>query len=117
VVEIIRYRQAFGHADLSEMARRHHLPSAVLEPTFAELGGQGMVTRSADTLDLTAAGESEVERVVGSFRAWLVDQLADWDWDPTHPPEQEIGAALQDISRRLLQHHDEHRVPPALAAA
>jgi EmrB/QacA subfamily drug resistance transporter len=117
VVEIIRYRQAFGHADLSEMARRHHLPPAVLEPTFAELSGQGMITRSDDTLDLTAAGESEVERVVGSFKAWLVDQLADWDWDPTHPPEQEIGVALQDISRRLLQDRDEHRVPPALAAA
>jgi EmrB/QacA subfamily drug resistance transporter len=119
VVEIIRYRQAFGHADLSEMARRHHLPSAVLEPTFAELARQGMVVRSADALDLTASGESEVDRVIGSFKTWLVAQLADWDSDPAHPGpgEPEIGAALDDISRRLLQHHDEHRVPPALAAA
>jgi EmrB/QacA subfamily drug resistance transporter len=119
VVEIIRYRQAFGHADLSEMARRHHLPTAVLEPTFAELAGQGMIVRSADALDLTPSGESEVDRVIGSFKTWLVAQLADWDSDPAHPGpgEREIGAALDDISRRLLQHHDEHRVPAVLAAA
>jgi EmrB/QacA subfamily drug resistance transporter len=119
VVEIIRYRQAFGHADLSEMARRHHLPPAVLEPTFAELAGQGMVVRSADALDLTPSGESEVDRVIGSFKTWLVAQLADWDSDPAHPGpgESEIGTALDDISRRLLQHHDEHRAPPALAAS
>jgi hypothetical protein len=119
VVEIIRYRQAFGHAELSEMARRHHLPAAVLEPTFTELAGQGMVVRSADSLELTGDGEAEVARVIGSFKAWLVDQLADWDSDPAHPgPDSaEIGTALDDISRRLLQHHDEHRVPPALAPA
>jgi EmrB/QacA subfamily drug resistance transporter len=119
VVEIIRYRQAFGHADLSEMARRHHLPAAVLEPTFTELAGQGMIVRSDDSLELTGDGETEVERVIGSFKAWLVAQLADWGSDPAHPgPDStEIGAALDDISRRLLQHHDEHRVPPSLAPA
>jgi EmrB/QacA subfamily drug resistance transporter len=114
VVEIIRYRQAFGRADLSEMARRHHLPAAVLEPTFAQLAGQGMITRDDDELELTTQGETEVERVIGSFKTWLVAQLADWG---PRPDQDEIGAALDDISRRLLQHHDEHRVPPALAPA
>jgi EmrB/QacA subfamily drug resistance transporter len=111
VVEIIRYRQAFGHADLSEIARRHHLPAVVLEPTFAELEHAGVVARDGQALALTETGETEVTRVIGAFRSWLVAQLSDWE---NGPDDQEIGAALDDISRRLLQHHDEHRLPPAL---
>jgi MFS family permease len=114
VVEIIRYRRAFGHADLSEMAHRHHLPSAVLEPTFAELAAQRMIARQGDTLELTEAGENEVGRVLAAFRGWLAAQLSDWE---DGPDSAQIAAALSDISRKLLQHHDEHRLPPSLAPA
>ena len=114
VVEVARYTQALHRADIREMARHHQLPAAVLEPTFVELAGQGMVTRTADQLALTDRGEQEIDRVVGSFRHWLTEQLADWDTDPAHPLEPQIGAALSDISRRMLQ-HAEHR-PPALTA-
>ncbi len=114
VTEILRYRQAFGHADLSQIARRHHLPSAVLEPTMSELAQQGMVVRTGDALVLTDAGENEVGRVIGAFRGWLAEQLADWE---DGPDSREIGAALSDISRQLLHHHDEHHLPPALAPA
>jgi EmrB/QacA subfamily drug resistance transporter len=114
VVEIIRYRQAFGHADISDMARRHHLPAAVLEPTFTQLAEQRMITRQGDALELTDAGEREVGRVLAAFRGWLAEQLADWEHGPD--PAQ-IGGALSDISRKLLQHHDEHHLPPSLAPA
>ena len=114
VVEIIRYRQAYGQADLSEIARRHHLPSVVLEPTFAELSDQRMITRDGDALELTDAGEQEVSRVLSAFRGWLAGQLSDWE---DGPDSAQIGAALSDISRKLLQHHDEHQVPPSLAPA
>jgi EmrB/QacA subfamily drug resistance transporter len=114
VVEIIRYQQAYGHAGLSDMARRHHLPAAVLEPTFSELTEQRMVTRDGDALELTDAGAHEVARVLEAFRGWLADQLSDWE---DGPDSAQIGAALSDISRKLLQHHDEHRVPPSLAPA
>jgi hypothetical protein len=109
VVEIIRYQEAFGHADLGQIARRHHLPAAVLEPTFAELSTQGMVTRDGEALALTAHGEDEVAQVIAAFRGWLVAQLADWEGGPD---SDEIGVALDDISRRLLQHHDERRRRP-----
>jgi hypothetical protein len=97
------------------MARRHQLPPAVLEPTFVELAQQGMVTRTADQLALTDRGEQEITRVVGSFRHWLAEQLADWDTDPDHPLEPQIAAALSDISRRMLEHADQR--PSALVAA
>ncbi|HEY3773897.1 MAG TPA: MDR family MFS transporter [Solirubrobacteraceae bacterium] len=114
VVEIIRYQQAFGHADISDMARRHHLPAVVLEPTFSQLTEQRMITRNGNALEFTDAGEHEVARVLAAFRGWLGEQLSDWEYGPD---SAEIGAALSDISRKLLQHHDEHRVPPSLAPA
>jgi EmrB/QacA subfamily drug resistance transporter len=112
VVEIIRYRGAFGHAVLREMARRHHLPAAVLEPTFEELAAQRMITREGDTLELTTDGEREVGRVLSAFRGWLAEQLSDWE---DGPDSDQIAAALTDISRQLLQHHDEHRLPASPA--
>jgi EmrB/QacA subfamily drug resistance transporter len=114
VVEIIRYRQAFGRADLTDMARRHHLPAVVLEPTFSELTEQRMITRDGDALQLTETGEHEVSRVLAAFRGWLAEQLSDWE---DGPDSAQIGAALSDISRKLLQHHDEHHMPPSLAPA
>ena len=115
VVEIARYEQAFHGADIREMARRHQLPPAVLEPTFIELSRQGMVTRTADQLALTDRGEQEITRVVASFRHWLAAQLSDWDTDPEHPLEPQIAAALSDLSRRMLEQADQR--PSALVAA
>ena len=111
VIEIIRYRDAFGRARLWQMARGHRLPPEVLEPTFAELERSGMISRDADELDLTETGEQEVSRVLGAFRGWLVTQLADWEGGPD---SEQIGTALGDISRQLLHHHDAQRLPPSL---
>jgi hypothetical protein len=75
---------------------------------------QRMITRIGNALEFTDAGEHEVARVLAAFRGWLGEQLSDWEYGPD---SAEIGAALSDISRKLLQHHDEHRVPPSLAPA
>ena len=115
VVEILRYRQAFGHATVAEIARRHRLPSAVLEPTFSALDGEGVIERFDGELRLTGRGESEVERVVDSFRSWLAGELSDWEHGAGGADSGQIGEALDDISRRLLQDRDERRLPAALA--
>jgi hypothetical protein len=114
VVEILRYRGGFGHADLSEMARRDHLPAGVLEPAFAELAARGVITLAGDTLELTDQGEAEVARVTGAFRGWLAEQLADRE---DGPDAAQIGEALTDISRQLLRQDDEPRLPRALQPA
>ena len=111
VVEITRYTRALGHAEIGEIAHRHRLPASVLEPTFAELAEQGMVTRSHGTLALTPAGQAEVDRVIAALRHWLTEQLADWGEGSDHPDESEIGAALSSISRRLLQHDEDTPFP------
>lgn len=86
----------------------------MLEPTFSELASQRMIARQGDALELTDTGEREVGRVLAAFRGWLAEQLSDWE---DGPDSAQIGAGLSDISRKLLQHHDEHHVPPSLAPA
>jgi EmrB/QacA subfamily drug resistance transporter len=115
MVEILRYRQAFGRATVAEIARRHHLPSAVLEPTFSALDGEGVITRADDELTLTDRGEIEVDRVIAAFRQWLTGELSDWGDGADGIDSDQIGDALDDISRRLLQDRDERRLPAALA--
>ena len=120
IVEILRYRQAFGHASLREIARRHHLPADVLEPTFTTLSDGGVIERSADELALTDRGEAEVDRVIGSFRDWLTGELSDWEpgADGVDGVDAaQVGAALDDISRRLLHDRDEPPRLPELAAS
>lgn len=41
---------------VEEMARRHHLPSAVLEPAFGHAAEQGYLRRADGRLALTSAG-------------------------------------------------------------
>ncbi len=117
VIEITRHTSALGHADIEEIAHRHRLPSAVLEPTFDELSGQGMVARADDSLELTSQGQAEVDRVAAAFRHWLAEQLADWDEDSDGPDEDQIGAAMDRISRRMLEHDDRAERPVIAAGA
>ena len=112
VVQVTRHTGATGHAEIEQIAAHHRLPAAVLEPTFEQLAGQGMVLRSNGTLTLTPRGQAEVELVLAALRHWLSEQLADWE----HPPEEaEIGQAMTRISRRMLEHDEDHR--PQLVGA
>ena len=104
VVQVMRFERVRGRAELEQIARHHRLPAAVLEPTFERLRAQGMIERADGALALTPAGEREVELLVGALRAWLAEQLSDWD----QPPEdRRIAAALGAIARRMLGEEEE----------
>ena len=107
MIEITLFTRITGDADIHEIARRHRLPSAVLEPTFAELADQGMIVRDDGAMALTAAGQTEVDRVTMAFRTWLAEQLADWEQGPGI---EDIGNAIDRIARRMLD-HDEPGAP------
>lgn len=66
-----------------------------------------------------AAGQAEVDRVIAALRRWLAAQLADWGTDGDPPAAADggqIGAALESISRRMLEHDDAPHPGTALAA-
>jgi EmrB/QacA subfamily drug resistance transporter len=99
VIEIMRFARVRGRASVEEIARWHRLPAAVLDPTFDQLIAERMAHRTDGVLVLTAAGEAEVSRLSAAIRAWLRDQLADWEQGPD---EEQIGRALDRIARRML---------------
>lgn len=115
VIEIMRFDRVRGRADINEIARWHKLPAAVLEPTFGQLATQGMISRSNGSLTITPTGQAEVNRLTTAMRAWLVEQLADWEQPPD---DRQIGQALERIARRMLADDDEtDRGKPPLAAS
>jgi hypothetical protein len=116
VLQVARYQAVIGHAEIDRIANYHRLPAAVLEPTFGQLAAVGMITRANGTLTLTAEGQAEAEGLAATLRAWLTEQLADWDQEPD---EQQLTEALRRIARRILT--DESDQPstaarPAVAA-
>lgn len=113
VIEIMRFARVHGDAKIEEIARWHRLPAAVLEPTFGQLASQGMIVRANGSLTLTPAGQTEVGQLTRAMRAWLVEQLADWNQSPD---DQQIARALDRIARRMLDDDGDGR-PPQLAAA
>ena len=113
VIEVTRFARARGDAHIDEIARWHRLPTAVLDPTFDRLVGDGMIDRTDGILTLTQAGESEVSTLIAALRAWLREQLADWG---AEPDDGEINRALDRIARRMLG-DDADAERPALAMA
>ncbi|HEY0228854.1 MAG TPA: MFS transporter [Mycobacterium sp.] len=108
LLQIARYIWVNGEADIRQIARRHHLPAAVLEPTFDQLVVDGLIARSDNRLALTAAGQAETDRLTATVRKWLTEQLADWNQDPN---DQQVTEALQRIARRMLTEGSESKSP------
>jgi EmrB/QacA subfamily drug resistance transporter len=116
VLQVARYQAVIGHAEIDRIADYHRLPAAVLDPTFDRLAADGMITRTNGTLALTAAGQAEAEGLAATLRAWLHEQLADWDQDPD---EQQLSEALRRIARRILTDESDQPSPdrrPQVAA-
>ena len=114
VIQIMRFAHVRGGADIEDIARWYRLPAAVLEPTFQELASQGMVARSNGSLTLTPAGRKQGEQLVNALRAWLVEQLADWELNPA---DEQINRALDHIARRMLNDDETDSRPRQLTAA
>ncbi|WP_433219978.1 DHA2 family efflux MFS transporter permease subunit [Dactylosporangium sp. CS-047395] len=66
-----------GEATLSAIADRHKLPREVLEPTFADLAGAGLARVEGDSVELTPAGQAQLDRVQTAWKQWLDAKLDD----------------------------------------
>jgi hypothetical protein len=114
VIQIMRFAHVRGGANIDEIASWYRLPAAVLEPTFEQLASQGMAARSNGSLTLTPAGQTEGKLITNALRAWLVEQLADWE---LNPDDGQINRALDHIARRMLNDDETDSRLSQLAAA
>ena len=108
VIQIMRFAYVRG--------RRGHRADRALVPAPRRRAGtnvraarrQGMVARSNGSLTLTAAGQAEAEGLAATLRAWLVEQLADWEMNPD---DEQIDRALDHIARRMLTDESDSPAP------
>ena len=97
---------------VEEIARRYHLPPAVLEPACDNAVRHGYLHAHGDQFNLTPAGEEEMGKIVAAMKAWLAAELADWEAD-----DQELATALGDLATTFVEQEPELSREPVLALA
>jgi len=99
-------------ATIEDISRRYQLPAAVLEPAFADATRRGYLVGTDGGLRLTQRGQDEIGKVIAAMRAWLAEELSDWDVD-----DAQLNAALGDLATRFVEESPELTPQPGLAIA
>jgi Major Facilitator Superfamily len=104
-----------GGAHLSDIARSHDLPDAILQPTVRHCVEAGFLTSHGDELALTDSGRAEFERLAQAWGSWLQHELG--DSEDTDMTDEEFRTALRMASRELVttDSHEE-RTPAATSS-
>jgi hypothetical protein len=99
-----------GGASIAAVAQAHRMPAEVLQPAFAEVVRSGYATYdpTADHLDLTPAGQAELNRLHAAWRRWLDTRLD--DWTVTDPTDRALlDRAINNIAAKLLEEEETNR--------
>ncbi|MEP9362704.1 MDR family MFS transporter [Nocardioides sp. CN2-186] len=98
-------------ADVTQIAHARSLPSAILEPVFADLVVDGYAEGSLHDLGLTPAGHAAIADLRVKLRDWIIDHLDGDDPDP-----EAVSAAITRVVRRLVieQADSKEKQPPLL---
>jgi hypothetical protein len=97
---------------LALISKRVGVPTAVLEPAFANARAHGYLINDGDLIELTGAGRDEIDNLVATARAWLAEELADWGADD----DAVMTEALQGMAEQFVQ-EDPEMVPSRVLSA
>nr|BFE60817.1 MDR family MFS transporter [Dactylosporangium thailandense] len=95
-----------GEATVTAIADRHRMPRDVIAPAFSELQGAGLARLDGDAVQLTPAGEAQLDRVRTAWKQWLDAHLEDIT---LAEPEDHalLDKALTNIATRLVDEQGE----------
>ncbi|GAA1780311.1 MDR family MFS transporter [Nocardioides hankookensis] len=98
-------------ADVTQIAHARALPSAILEPVFADLIVDGYAEGSLHDLGLTPTGHAAIAELRVKLRDWIIEHL-----DGVEPDPEEVSAAITRVVRRLVieQADSKPRLPALL---
>lgn len=114
MLQIYRQSQVYGSARLTDIAERLRVPREVLEVTFERLADRGYALRTGDRLWLTQSGVRQVDCASSALASRIVDKLAASSAFEGRPDREQVEAALERISHRLLAQRDwDDRAVPA----
>ena len=91
---------------LEAIAQRLRIPPQVLEPAFRAAREHGYLAGPDEQLEVTQAGQVEVDKFVASTRAWLATELSDWGASDDALLSEALGNMAKqfiDEDRELLQ--------------
>nr|WP_235882283.1 MDR family MFS transporter [Streptomyces apricus] len=99
VMQVELFTRMVGHASLTLIAARRHLPPEVLVPVFQRMVEEGYLTREGSLFMHTEAGAREARVIGEAWAGWLADRV---EHDLGRPSDDELRAALDSIAKRLL---------------
>jgi hypothetical protein len=102
LMQVYRFSQAVGEAQLRDIAELRRVPQEILEPAFDRLVAGGYAQRGGDAFWLTPAGAQQVERVRNIIVDWLTQMLNRSPTFDYQPDRAKVHAALERIVANVL---------------
>nr|WP_307544233.1 MDR family MFS transporter [Streptomyces sp. V3I8] len=99
VMQVELFTRMVGHAGLTLIAARRHLPPEVLVPVFQRMVEEGYLTREGTLFMHTEAGAREARVIGEAWAGWLADRVEN---DLGRPSGEELRVAVDSIAKRLL---------------
>ncbi|MFG2500890.1 MDR family MFS transporter [Streptomyces sp. NPDC048441] len=110
VMQVSLFDRMVGHANLTLIAARRHLPPEVLVPVFDRMVEEGYLTHSGMLFSHTPAGAREADVIGKAWATWLGEQVRK---DSGRPADQDLIKAVDTIAKRLLVEDLQHGLVPA----
>ncbi|UIJ64185.1 DHA2 family efflux MFS transporter permease subunit [Amycolatopsis acidiphila] len=101
LVQIYRNSVDDGNATLQEIAEETIVPAGIFEPTATHLLTLGYLSEADGHYRFTGLGTDTFTRLVGAWRSWLLDSLAEESTDST------LTACVDEIAEELISNSRE----------
>ncbi|WP_428832504.1 MULTISPECIES: MDR family MFS transporter [Amycolatopsis] len=109
LVQIYRHSADDGDATLQELSSGTAVPPGIFEPTAAQLVDSGHLSEADGHYRFTGLGTDTFARLVGAWRVWLLESLAE------EPGDQDFTACVDDLAAQLIS--NSRNLPTARHAA
>ncbi|WP_052620188.1 MFS transporter [Mycobacteroides abscessus] len=117
LVQANRFLRATGSAEVSRIAQWYRIPPEIVDPAFNELVANGYALRTNDHIWLTDSGREEVDKISEAINQYLIERLSRTPDFEDRADREQIQAALERISRRIVTDTDWRENPIAALPA
>jgi hypothetical protein len=109
----VHIRERIGaDTSLRAIGRRVRVSAPVLKPAFDTTRNDGYLGGDDDRLQVTEAGEREIQKLITATHDWLASELADWGAQD----DELLTRALHDMATQVIDQDPELSRPrPATA--
>jgi EmrB/QacA subfamily drug resistance transporter len=87
-----------GDATLDEISGETPVPAGIFQPTATQLVDLGYLSEADGHYRFTGPGTDMFTRLVGAWRGWILDSLANWE----ESRDQDFTACVDEIAEQLI---------------